>query len=85
VLGGFSRCCQDFQALPLGLNTHGGDDAGRQAQCAQIGGREGGAHALVVRWGIRENLGAALTVDVFAAKTAEVGTVRRGHGRRGLR
>lgn len=85
MLGGFSGGCKNFQALGLGVDTQGGDDARGQAQGTQVGRRKGRTHALVVGGGVRMNPCAALEVQVFAAKAAEVGALSSGHGKEIIR
>ena len=53
--------------LHVCVNPHRRDDARRQTERAQVGGRKGGTLTLVVGRGIGEDAGSGLLVKVFAA------------------
>ena len=66
--------------LQVCVNPHRGDDARRQTERAQVGGRKGGTLTLVVGRGIGEDAGSGLLVKVLAAEAAEVGGGKGSHG-----
>lgn len=71
----------DAELARLGVNAHGRDNAGGQAQGTEISRREGLSFAHVVRGGVGVNQGAALGMGVGAAKLAQIGSREFGHKR----
>ena len=69
----------DAELARLGVYAHGCNNAGGQAQGAEIGRREGLSFAHVVRGGVGVNHGAALGMGVGAAQLAQIGSREFGH------